>query len=188
MTDASKNDATVDAVVYCIDRDNRLCSFNDEWDCFALTNKSAGIVAEKLLGSNLLDHISDDTLRYLTEQLIDKVRKEAVIINLPMRCDSPDVMREMSIGLSPGDSGEVRFVVKLLRSELREPVAFLDPEVERRDEFLSLCSWCKRVSHEGAWKSLDDAIRVLSLLEAERPPKITHSLCPDCRDTLLATL
>ncbi len=181
-------DAIASPVVYNIDRDNRLCSFNDEWDRFALSNNSDGIVAGKLLGTNLLDHISDDTLRHLTEQLIDKVRKEAVAISLPMRCDSPDVIREMSIGLSPGGSGEVQFVVKLLRSELREPVAFLNPEAKRSDDFLSLCSWCKRVLHEGAWKSLDDAIRLLSILEAERPPKVTHSLCADCRDTLLATL
>lgn len=181
-------DALAPPVVYCIDRNNILCSFNEEWNRFAVTNNSDGIVAGKLLGTNLLDHISDDTLRHLTEQLIDKVRKEAVTISLPMRCDSPDVIREMSIGLSPGEGGEVQFVVKLLRAELREPVALLDPGVERSDEFLSLCSWCKRVAHEGTWKSLDDAIRALSLLEAERPPKVTHGLCPDCRDTLLATL
>ena len=189
MTDIKQTgDSLASPVVYCIDRDNRLCSFNEEWDRFAVTNNSGAIVAEKLLGTSLLDHISDDTLRHLTEQLIDKVRKEAVTISLPMRCDSPDVIREMTIGLSPGDSGEVQFVVKLLRAELREPVVLLDPEAERSDEFLSICSWCKRVAHEGIWKSLDDAIKALSLLETERPPKVTHGLCADCRDTLLATL
>lgn len=189
MTDINQTgDATASTVVYRIDRDNRLCSFNEAWDRFAVSNNSADIVAEKLLGTNLLQHISDDTLRHLTEQLIDKIRNEAASICLPMRCDSPDVIREMTIGLSPGDSGEVQFVVKLLRAELREPVALLDPEANRSDDFLSLCSWCKRVSHEGAWKSLDDAIRLLSLLETERLPKVTHGLCADCRDTLLATL
>jgi hypothetical protein len=160
MTDINQTgDAITSPVVYCINRENILCSFNEEWDRFALSNNSDGIVAGKLLGTNLLDHISDDTLRHLTEQLIDKVRKEAVTISLPMRCDSPDVIREMTIGLSPGDSGEVQFVVKLLRAELREPVTLLDPEAERSGNGVGPTELIELAKHFAAYEDRSAANR-----------------------------
>lgn len=167
-------------VVYRIDRDDHLCFFNAQWDRFALDNDGENLVETAVAGTPLLDHISDDTLRHLTAELIAKVRRDNGTVKLPMRCDSPELQRFMNLEIAAGENDEVEFTVELVEQRARSPVALLDASVARSSALLYVCSWCKRGLVEGAWKALDEVIRTAKAFEREPVPGVSHGLCPDC--------
>ena len=171
-------------LVYRVDAGNRLCAFDDGWDRFALANDAAHLTATRVLGSSLLEHISDSTLRELTGRLIDRVRAQRVSIELPFRCDAPGRVRDMRMRIAPAPDGAVTFESSLLGERAREPIALLDAQAERAEGLVRVCSWCNRGAVGAEWVELDEMIRRLGLFEREHVPLITHGLCLACAKDL----
>lgn len=42
------------------------------------------------------------------------------------------------------------------------------------EEFLRVCSWCRRVCHDGEWLGMED------YFNSRFDTKTTHGMCPDC--------
>jgi len=42
------------------------------------------------------------------------------------------------------------------------------------EEFLRICSWCRRVDHEGQWLDME------KFLSSKFDTTTTHGMCPDC--------
>lgn len=42
------------------------------------------------------------------------------------------------------------------------------------EEFLRVCSWCRRVCHDGEWLGMED------YFNSRFETKTTHGMCPDC--------
>lgn len=171
-------------LLYRVDARNRLFDVDDGWDRFALANGAGHLVSARVLGTPLLDHICDETLRELTSRLLDRVRDEAVTIELPFRCDAPGCVREMHMRISPGSDGGVTFESVLVRELARPAVALLDAQADRDESFVRICSWCNRGAVGAEWVELDEMIRRLGLFEHTPVPLITHGLCMACADDL----
>ncbi len=64
----------------------------------------------------------------------------------------------------------------------RDPVLFLDPDVERGEPFLTICSWCMKVrlSNQG-WVELEEVVNALDLLGSAVVPSLTHGICLECQ-------
>ena len=70
----------------------------------------------------------------------------------------------------------------LRKSEPRDAVPLLDPDMERRRGMLVVCSFCKRieVSRVG-WLEVEAVASQLELLSEPAMPRLSHGVCPDCK-------
>ena len=94
-------------------------------------------------------------------------------------------MTEMEI--VPDEKAGIRFRNWLVHEELRESVRLLEIETARSQEFLIICSWCKRVKlDEDVWVEVEEAVQKLGLFETAVLPQLSHGMCPDCAQTWLA--
>lgn len=186
MTTASNRQASCPSstTVYLIDADNCLRSADAAWDEFAAANGGRRVAWANVAGSDLLEHITDDTLRHLTARLIDKVRQEGRPVELSFNCDSPDTVRAMRMRISPAEGGAISFVNTLLEERRREPVRLIDADHLRDRDFIRVCGWCNRGVVGEEWLALEEVVERLSIFRTEQVPDVTHGLCPDCADRL----
>lgn len=52
--------------------------------------------------------------------------------------------------------------------------------VERSEEFVIICSWCKLVEVESGWLEVEEAIDKLGLFDEPVLPRISHGCCSPC--------
>jgi len=169
--------------VYRIDQDNCLAYVSPEWLEFAQSNQAAALSATAIQGHSLLEYIMGDETRYFYQMILDRVRTEGCTITIPFRCDSPAIRRFMELIVEPLADGSIQFEGRLIREEYREPVALLDPDTPRSNEYIVICSWCKHIQVGDAWLEVEQAVRTLSLFDSINLPQLTHGMCNSCKET-----
>jgi hypothetical protein len=119
--------------------------------------------------------------------LLRRIRSEIREVELPFRCDGPDVRREMTIRISANSSGRLVLFTAHLRDELPRaaPQRLLDVTVPRSEETVEMCGWCDRF-FDGEWVEIEVAAERLQLFARTELPAITHGICPECTELLLA--
>jgi hypothetical protein len=124
----------------------------------------------------------------LQRLLVRRIRDEVGDVELPFRCDGPGVRREMNIRIVARPGGRVvLFSARLRSEEVRDlPQRLLDPEVSRSDETLEMCGWCDRFEVDGEWVEVEEAALRLGLFDRRELPAVSHGICPDCSEMLLA--
>lgn len=171
---------------YAIDEQDHLVKVNESYYSFAAENgwEEAGTS----LGRSLWDYVAGEEMRKLQRMLVRRVRDEVGDVELPFRCDGPDVRREMDIRIVARPGGRVVLFSARLRSEeeREEPQPLLDPEAPRSEETLAMCGWCDRFEVEGEWVEVEEAARRLELFARPELPALRHGICPDCHELLLA--
>jgi hypothetical protein len=81
----------------------------------------------------------------------------------------------------------VLFSARLHSEKEREvPQPLLDPEVPRSESTLTMCGWCDRFEVDGEWVEVEEAARRLELFNRPELPALSHGICPDCNEMLLA--
>jgi hypothetical protein len=170
---------TLSTYSYAIDAANRITQVSPEWLVFA-RECGARLTEEQVVGRSLLSFISDDATRHIYRVMLERVRATGRPMVVPFRCDGPEVRRFMELAVAPGESGGLRLEGRLLREEIRDPVALFDPEHPRGEGLLTVCSWCKRVRVGQGWLEVEDAVTSLRLFDEPRLPRLTHGICPDC--------
>jgi len=80
----------------------------------------------------------------------------------------------------------VLFRTSLRSARPRPPHLLLDPDAERDEEPLEMCGWCDRFLVEGSWVEVEVASDRLDLFRREKLPAISHGICPECDNRLLA--
>jgi hypothetical protein len=177
---------TVGALSYAIDDQDHLIRVDEGYYRFAEENgwKEAGTS----LGRSLWDYVDGDEMRKLQRLLLRRVRDEVGDIELPFRCDGPEFRREMNIRIVARPGGRVvLFSARLRSEEEREvPQPLLDPEAPRGEDTLTMCGWCDRFEVEGKWVEVEEAAKRLDLFNRAELPAISHGICPDCSEMLLA--
>lgn len=174
-------DASVRVVRYSIDDVNVIISVSDEWERFAVENGAQALSRADVAGRSLWDFICDMETRYLYELLFERVRNTGTSFTVPFRCDAPDRRRFMELEVRAEPEFGLGLTARLLAEELRPRLAILDVGVERSDELIFLCGWCKRVRlDEETWNELEEAIARLGLFEQSVLPGISHVTCPTC--------
>jgi hypothetical protein len=124
----------------------------------------------------------------LQRMLLRRVRSELRSVDLPFRCDSPAVRREMDIRIASQGSGRfVVFSAQLRGEEQRDEFQpLLAVETPRGEQTLTMCGWCDRFLVGGDWVEVEEAAARLRLFELPSLPAISHGVCPDCSEMLLA--
>jgi hypothetical protein len=177
---------TVEALSYAVDDQDHLIRVDEGYYRFAEENgwKEAGTS----LGRSLWDYVGGEEMRKLQRLLLRRIRDEVGDVELPFRCDGPDVRREMKIRIVARPGGRVvLFSARLRSEEEREvPQPLLDPESPRGEETLTMCGWCDRFEVDGDWVEVEEAAKRLDLFNRPELPAISHGICPDCSEMLLA--
>ena len=171
---------------YAIDDEDRLIRVDSGFYRFAEENGWDG--AGQALGRSLWDFVAGHELTKLQRMLLRRIRSEARQVELPFRCDGPDARREMDIRISANASGRlVLFSAKLREEETREePARLLDVNAPRAADTVEMCGWCDRFLVDDEWVEVEVAAKRLDLFARDDLPAITHGICPDCSELLLA--
>lgn len=180
-----------DTYTYRIDNTNVLVSVSDNWDRFAVDNAGGDpATAERFIGKSLDQFIDDDETRSLYALVLDSVRVNNRPVAFAFRCDSPAERRFCELRILPCADGSIDFESSILRTEPREPVPLLESDVAGApDDFLKCCSTCKRIAiGDAEWIEIEQAMQRLKLDERERTPRLSHGLCADCHERIVASL
>lgn len=178
---------TVEALSYAIDDQDRLIRVDDGYYRFAAENGWNG--AGDSLGRSLWDFVEGQEVKKLQRLLLRRVREGAREIELPFRCDGPDVTREMDIRIAADHTGRVVLFSAWLREEeeREEPQPLLDADAPRAEgDLLAMCAWCDRFLVDGEWVEVEEAAKRLELLRRGEMPVLDHGICPECSGQLLA--
>jgi hypothetical protein len=178
---------TVQTLSYAIDEEDRLIRVDDGYYRFAEENGWGG--AGDSLGRSLWDFVEGHDVKKLQRLLVRRVREGARDVELPFRCDGPDMTREMDIRIAAGSTGRVVLFSARLRSEedREDPQPLFDPNAARdNDDFLPMCAWCDRFLVDGEWVEVEEAAKRLELFRRSELPTLDHGICPTCSGQLLA--
>lgn len=177
---------TTQALSYAIDEHDHLIRVDDGYYRFAEENGWSE--AGSSLGRSLWDYVTGHELVKLQRLLVRRIRDEVGDIELPFRCDGPDVRREMNIRIVARPGGRVVLFSARLRSEEERdaPQPLLDSEAPRSDETVEMCGWCDRFEVDGEWVEVEEAVKRLQLFNRPELPALSHGICPDCNEMLLA--
>jgi len=170
---------------YQVNADNRIDWVDSEWLSFACENDASHLNTEAVVGEPLFRFIDGIETQHLYRMILDRVRRVQQSIVIPFRCDSPSVRRFMELDVSPCVNRAVQFSGRIVQEQQRRSVLLLDSSVGRTDEFVVVCSWCKRIAASGLWLDVEHAVRKLRLFDESRLPLLTHGICIDCRERML---
>lgn len=177
---------STDAFVYDVDPQDRIVFVNPRWVEFARENGAEDLTETEVLGHPLERFIANPEVQHLYGLLMDKARVTQAPLQVPFRCDSPGCRRFLEMEMTPLDQGSLRFVNRVVKLEFRDSVPLLDAGEERSEEFLSICSWCKKVKvAESRWLEVEEAVERLDLFAREKLPQLTHGICQECMDDML---
>lgn len=166
--------------IHTVDADGKITAVNDEWEEFARENGAPELASAAVVGRDIWGFMEGMETRHISRLLLDKARRSGKGLTIPYRCDSPGLRRFMEMEIAPAGNGIVEFRSRVLRIEKRVPVLLLDPRAGRGDEFLTICSWCRRARVDSAWVELDEAVKKLDLFSSASLPQLTHGMCQDC--------
>lgn len=172
--------------VYVIDSADRIVSVDAAFVAFARENGAADL--EHVAGQSLWDMIAGVETHGLWHQILSSSRTRRQAFLCRYRCDSPDRRRLFHLHLQPRPDGSIVFASHLVRQEPRTPLDLLDPTTRHGDAALRICSWCNRARVAADWVEIEGAVKQLDLLSLDRPPAVTHGICPACRAAVLRTL
>ena len=177
---------SIAALSYAIDDQDHLIKVDDGYLRFAEENGWDGAGAS--LGRTLWDFVAGQEMKKLQRMLLRRVRNEVRTVELPFRCDGPGVRREMDIRIVASSSGRmVLFSVRLRSEEARDRIQpMLDPDAPRGEDLLEMCGWCDRFLVDGEWVEIEEAATRLKLFRRSDLPAISHGICPNCSEMLLA--
>ncbi len=174
------------ALSYAIDEHDHLIKVDEGFYAFAAEN--GWTEAGTSLGRSLWDYVAGEDLKKVQRLLLRRIRDEVGSVELPFRCDGPEVRRRMDIRIAAGRGGRAVLFSARLREEeeWEEPMPLLDPAAPRGGDTLSMCGWCDRFEIDGEWVEVEEAARRLGLFERSQMPRLSHGICPDCNELLLA--
>jgi hypothetical protein len=167
--------------IWIIDDADKIVHVNDDWLAFAEENTAPQLTASLVLDQPLWRFIQGQETVYLYKQIFGRLRAGKSPVKFPFRCDSPDCRRfmEMKLSLLAGDA--IHFMAQILRQEWRQPLDLLNASRDRSEEFLKICSWCKKVNIPGrGWGEIEAAIEALDLFGNHSMPRMTHTICDAC--------
>jgi len=168
--------------VYHIDARDVIRFVSPEWVGFARENNAEHLTPQATIGASLWHFIAGEETRDLYRLLLQKVRSEQQVITFPFRCDSPTCRRFMQLVLSPLPDDGIELCGAMLRIEARDRVALLEPSRRPSDQWLTICSWCKRVFVTACgWLEIEEAVAHLELFGSLELPNLTGGVCRDCR-------
>ena len=171
---------------YVIDSQDVIVAVNSSWVDFAEENDGGGL-ADRVVGTWLWQHLSGLEIKHLYRSLLERIRETGNTSRVPFRCDSPGLVRNMILEVTPLEDGSVRFSSWIESEKARPTVPILEAGREVDPErFARMCAWCKKVDvGSDDWRELEEGLAMAGLMTLDPTPKITHAVCESCRDLFL---
>lgn len=173
-----------DDVIFHLNDKDEIVFVNDAWDAFASANDGRAIRSDRILGRSLWHSIADADTRQFFQDILDRVRAGQTV-RFAYRCDSPDCRRQMDMQVMPDQSGLVVFRSRTMSETRRAPEPLLGAHVDRSEEVVRVCGWCKRVRIHGDWLEIEEAAARAPQLRGNLVPGISHGICDDCQQQLM---
>lgn len=173
---------------YAIDRNDVVVSLSENWQAFADENLGGDACSPRnIIGSSLWRHIGEWETKQLYQIILEKVRERKRRATFPFRCDSPDKRRFLNLSVIPMEANSIHFESRIIKTESRIPVELLDSAIRRSDDFLRICSMCKRIAVSATeWVDVEVAVQKLGLFQKAVMPQFTHGVCQSCFDAAMA--
>jgi len=174
---------------YAIDLDNVITRVNEAFCAFARENEAPDL-PDTVVGTRLEQHLHGEPVLALWHDILEAVRASGEPLELPYRCDSPEVRRYMHMRIEPSPDGGLRFYTRCEREvRFSQPIGLLDVHASREGRLVRLCAWCKAVLlPSGEWVDIEEGVSRLGLLGSALGVDLTHGVCPTCEARLLAAL
>jgi hypothetical protein len=166
--------------LYVIDGSDRITYVTPEWLRFAETNEAPELTNARVVGEPIWHFITGTDTRNFYEAIYRNLRLRGTEITIPFRCDSPTVVRQMSLTLRLLREGAVESEGILLHAQARKPLTILFRWVERSDESIPICSLCRRLAVRGEWLELREAVAQKRLSNVAPVPRLEETVCPTC--------
>ena len=142
----------------------------------------------QIIGRPILEFIAGKETRNLYALLIERTREKQIEIAFPFRCDSPRRRRFLEMHITSIDDN-IEFNSRTLREEPREEIELLGINVSRSEDFISICSMCKKVDlSKEEWVEIEVAVVKMRLFEKTRMPQLSHGLCLGCYESVIAEI
>ncbi len=170
-------------VSYTVDEQDLLIAATTGY--FAYARENHWDDAESSIGRSLWDFVSGMTMVRVQRTLLHRVRETGRLVELPFRCDSPTIRREMTIGIEAQEDGGVRFAPRVRFEQTRPHQRLLDSAEQRGSDLIEMCGWCDRFFVGDRWLEIEDAAAELNLTARDDLPEISHGICVRCSEMLL---
>ena len=193
---------SIDGIAYIVDRGGQIVAYGQSrWNAFAEANDAPELCrSENVIGLPLLDIVHGrsvrDTYRQLMSEILDG-RQSGFAFGY--RCDSPGIVREMRMSITPvrvqGEVAGVLYQSIVLHTDVRLPLdifRFRDFSAALGNDdrpVLALCSYCQRVR---APTKSDQSVEWISAEKyyqsgGSSDVRITHGICNDCHSEILGS-
>lgn len=176
-------------IIYKINREDRIIAVSDNWMDFARDNQATHTChPDFVIDRPIMEFMAGEETLYLYSILVQKVRESQKPITFPFRCDSPNMRRFLEMNIRPLDE-ILEFRSSILREEPSETVDLLRIGTSRSDDFVRICSMCKKVDlSQGEWVEIEVAAVSMRLFEASIMPQLSHTICPQCYESVMAKI
>jgi hypothetical protein len=165
---------------YRLDDKDRIVEVGAAWNDMAVANGGEAAIAEKIIGSNIFDHISGHFTRQFFRDFIDQARTGAPT-ERAYRCDSPVEKRQMKMLVRLEDERSLLVDHETIKVETIAPSLTLRNAVEARNAVLR-CSICARLRLKGGevWREAE------VVAQEYRSLRVVHTVCVSCREAVVA--
>ncbi len=173
VLDASKD------VIFLVDAELRITYCNPAWDAFARANGGEKVLAERMVGVDLLATIAEP-LRELFRNACRSCHQQHLMFDMDYECSTAELYRLLHVKILPlKASGELAFIhsTRVERPHGNERPALSPTAVYVGGQgIITLCCHCRRARRQDASNMWD---WVPAFLQPERW-RITHGMCPVC--------
>ncbi|MGC4063660.1 MAG: hypothetical protein QM784_03250 [Polyangiaceae bacterium] len=166
--------------VYRIDSKDRIVHVGGQWQGFAEENGAPHLEASRVVGTSLWSFVAGEDVRRLYMELFRTLRSERRVLIVPFNCDSPTVVRHMTLKMQSLSGGDIELEGRLTSTRERPPVHLLDCERRRAERHIPICSFCRRVPDREEWLALESAVVRKRLLAGDQAPALKETVCPEC--------
>lgn len=176
--------------IYRIDKDNNIAYVCNNYILFAKDNYAPqSCVPPDVIGKNFFDFIKDKETKNIYYAIIETVRIKKKEIRIPLNCDSPNLRRFIETTITPLANNYIEFVNMIIRVAERNNLELLDSNIERSNNRIRICSFCKKVDvSKDEWVEVEEAITILNLFNDSKLPALTHGVCPICYEQIMYKL
>lgn len=171
-----------DNFFYEINEEDLIVKLSDNWLEFARENGAEkSCHPNRVLNRPIWKFIEGAETRFFYEIILRNVRAGNRTVTFPFRCDAPHKRRYLEMTIYPAPDHHVGFTCRIIREEFRESVKLLEPRVSRSQEFLTICSVCKKIRYsDNSWAEAEEAVLELKLFDKKLMPQLTHGICGGC--------
>jgi len=170
--------------LYRVDDDFRITMVSDAWLAFARENNAPALTRDAVIGKRLRNFIAGFETWHLYDMIFNVARRTQKPVVVPFRCDSPVEHRYMELTISSFDEKQFELNSRIVRMEPTAYNPLLDVDTTHGQDWLTICSWCKRVkTGKDRWVESDQAVRDMFLFARRDMPQLTHGMCPRCYAT-----